>query len=239
MAKINASIFLDGYLGKLRHYLDLVDRRCEAAALLATDEAARSATRTIRTAMQGARLGKLGNAIGQTSDLSRKATVHRRAQGFSASGLVVVRSRSPRTVGAVEAYTQGANIRPVRGRWLWIPTDEAPKRIRGKAATPEAYIAAGSPLGKLITIKGVNGRPLLAVENVGKSAVGARGGRVRTLKKKGGLRKGDRARALAVLFVAIPATSRAARIDVTAAMRAEQAKLPERFERAVKRTREA
>ena len=189
--------------------------------------------------MSGARLGRLGNAIGQTSDLQRTRTVHRRGQGFSASGGVVVRSRSDRTRGAIEAYTEGASIRPSRGRWLWIPTKAAPTRIKGKRTSPASYIAAGSPLGPLITISGPNGRPLLAVERVGVSAVGVRGGRARTLTKKGSPRKGDRLKQLAVLFIAIPATSRAARVDADAALRSEQAKLPEYFERAVQRTREA
>lgn len=236
--KVTAKVFADQKLGRLRQYLQLVDRRIETAALIATDAASRAAIGKIRDDMRGAQLGRLGNALGQTSDMQRTGSVYRKAGGFSASGGVFIRSRSERTRGAVEAYTEGAAIRP-RGRWLWIPTPEAGrvigKRGNQRKMSPSAYIAAGSPLGPLVTITGPNGRPLLAVERVGVS----QRGRARSLTKRGAPRKGDRARELVVLFIAIPSTSRAARVDPDAALRTEQARLPQHFEQAVRTTREA
>lgn len=215
-----------------------IEQRLAAAALEATDTASKRAQGRVRAAMRGARLGGLSNAIGQTSD-KRKGDVHHTASGFSASGIVYVRSRSPRTLGAIEAYTEGASITPKRGRWLWIPTPEAGRVIGSgkdrRRLTPAGYEKAGSPMGPLIMLKFVNGRPLLAVRNVGKSEVGARGGRVRTRTKSGRLRKGDRAVELAVMFIAIPATSRAARVDVPAIMRAARAELQGLFVAALRK----
>lgn len=204
------------------------EQAIERAALRATDQAARQAKNALRGDMAGAGLGRLGNAFGDGSDLRSGRGVKRYSDGgFSASGAVFIRSRSERTRGAIEAYTEGATISPRRGRWLWFPTNEVPARIGRLRTTPERYIAAGSPLGRLITIRSVNGNPLLAVENIGVNAVGARGGRGRSLTKSGRPRKGDRLKQLSVLFVGIPNTSRAARIDADAILKAEAARLPE------------
>lgn len=184
----------------------------------ASDRASRQLLRTLREDMAGANLGRLGNALGQTSDKT-KGTVFKRGDIIRASGLVFIRSKSPRTVGAIISYTEGAEILPVKGRWLWIPTDEV-QRIVGSGKerarmTPALYKARGfeQKFGPLILIRSINGNPLLAVQNVGVSGVGARGGRVRGLTKGGRPRKGDRLKELAVLFVGIPRTSRAARVD--------------------------
>lgn len=203
----------------------------EDAALRATDRAGRELIGAIRQSFAGARLGRLSGALGMISDLKKGRGVFRLpAGGFSASSLVYARSRSERTLGALESYTKGASIVPVRSRWLWMPTKEAPRLIGRNRSTPAKYIAAGSPLGPLITIKSVNGNPLLAVENVGVSAVGARRGRVRSLTKRGAPRKGDRAKVLSILFVGIPSTSRAARVDVNALAQSTRGSLPEKLQ---------
>lgn len=192
----------------------------------ASDKASRQLLRTLRADMAAAKLGRLGNALGQTSDKA-KGTVFRRGDTIRASGLVFIRSKSERTVGAIISYTEGSEILPVKGRWLWIPTDEV-QRIVGSGKdrarmTPALYKARGfeQKFGPLIRIRSINGNPLLAVQNVGVSAVGARGGRVRGLTKGGRPRKGDRLKELAVLFVGIPRTSRAARVNPRA--RAQEA----------------
>lgn len=199
----------------------------EDAALRATDRAGRETVTSIRQDMASARLGPLRNVIRLTTDLEKGRVFRLPGGGFSASSLIYARSRSERTVGALQAYSRGAQIAPKRGRWLWIPTKEAPARIGRKRATPAAYIAAGSPLGPLITIRAPNGAPLLAVENVGVSGRG----KARTLTKKGAPRNSkrfgaDRQRQLVVLFVAIPNTSRAARFDIIETAKRGQASLP-------------
>jgi hypothetical protein len=89
----------------------------ERAALVATDKGRRRALSRLRGEMQGAGLGRLGNAIGSGSDLESGRGVHRYGQaGFSASGVVYVRSGSPRSRGAIEAYTAPTDSKRRSGR---------------------------------------------------------------------------------------------------------------------------
>lgn len=150
------------------------NRQAEAkmrrAALIATDHAGKRLLGEIRTAMAGAGLGRLGNALGSTSDLQRTGKVHETSRGgFSASGGVFIRSKSERTRGAIESYTMGATIRPTRGRWLWVPTPDVPRISMRYRTTPAAWKANGLDrrIGPLVLIKSVNGRPLLVVQDVG------------------------------------------------------------------------
>lgn len=236
MPRLSARVFADNYLGRYRQSLRLIDRRMEAAALIATDVASRQAQRQIRAEMAGARLGRLGQAIGQTSDM-QKGRIHRRGDGWSASGVVYVRSKSERTLGAIEAYTRGADIRPVRGRWLWIPSDDIPRVSKRERLTPALWVRNGldRKIGPLVTIRSVNGYPLMVVKNVGVSATGAKRS-AKGLTKKGTARKGQRVKEFLVAFIGIPRTARAARVDVTAIMRAVQADLPRLFNEAIGRT---
>lgn len=235
---INAAIDRAPLQRASRNFRSETERRVERAALIASDQASRIAVRSIREAMAGAGLGRLGNALGQGSDLSHGNGVHRSGSRISASGWVVIRAGSPRSRGAIEAYTEGANIRPVRGRWLWIPSPEI-ARIAGprgarERVTPENWERLGLArrFGPLVPLKSIDGRPLLAVERVG-SAEGKPG--LTSLTKSGRARKGQRRRDIVVAFVAIPVTSRAARVDVPALMRAASAQMPALFDAAVSR----
>ncbi|MFC4255382.1 hypothetical protein GRI97_08085 [Altererythrobacter xixiisoli] len=211
----------------------------ERAALIATDRGRRVALAEIRREMQAGRLGRLGNGIGSTSDLERGRGVYRRsAEGFSASGMIYVRSKSDRTRGAIEAYTEGAEIGPRRGRWLWIATDEIPRVTNRQRMTPELYRANGfeQKIGPLSFVRNVNGNPLLVAKNVGVSELGQRR-KARSLKRSGIPRAGQRAKAFVVAFVGIPRTSRAARVDVRNIVAGVQAQLPEMFNQAVRSVR--
>lgn len=205
-------------------------QQMEQAAVRAVARGGRAATRELRQAGAAAGLGTLMQAVKDTADTA----VHRRgADAFSVSSTLAIRTASDRTRGAIEAYTEGAEILPRRGRWLWFPTDEAQRVVgSGKSRrrlTPEVYREMGEPMGPLVRIRSVNGRPLLAVQNVGKSEVGARGGRVRSLTKRGAPRRGDRLKTLSVLFVGIPRTSRAARLAARAILQGVQRELPQLF----------
>jgi hypothetical protein len=210
----------------------------ERAALKTTDQAARKAVLQMRGEIQSAGLGRLGNALGNTSDLQKGRGVRRRGEGFSASGVVFVRSGSARSRGAIEAYTQGAEIRPVRGRWLWIPTDDIQRRAGASAGrkriTPGNWSEAGldARIGPLVPVKSVNGYPLLVVKNAGVSEAG-RPRSARSLTRGGRPRKGQRAKEFMVAFVGIPRTARAARVDVSAIMAAVRNELPLLFEQAL------
>lgn len=209
-------------------------QRLERAALIATDRGTTKLKTTIRNQMRSAGLGNLGNAIGSTSDLKKGGIQKRYAGGgFSASGIVYVRSRSERTIGALTAYTQGANIRPKRGRWLWIPTDDIRRRAgsnrkgEGQRLTPDLWRKRGldQKVGPLTFIRSVNGYPLLVLKNVGVSLAGKKRS-ARSLTKSGRARKGQVAKQFVVAFIGIPFTSRQARIDVRALHAQIMAELP-------------
>lgn len=243
MPRVSAEIFSDKYLGRFRSYLALAERRIEAAALIATDRAAQSAKRQIRAEMSGAGLGKLGNAIDAGSDMQKGGRVHRSGKGFSASGWVFVRSKSERTLGAIEAYTGSGEtlIAPVRGRWLWIPTDEI-QRIGGTGAgkrrlTPGNWSKYGmdQKIGPLVMVKSVNGYPLYVVKNATVSATGARRS-AKALNKRGYAGRGRVEKEFIVAFVGIPRTSRTARVNITTIMKRVQADLPRLFSEALEGT---
>lgn len=228
MARLSARLDTSQFGAAFSDWYRFSEQRLERAALIATDRGRSIALRSIRSQMQAAGLGRLGNAISSTSDLEQSGEVHRRGGGFSASGVVFVRSKSERTLGAIESYTRGAQIRPVRSRWLWIATDNIP-RLTGKyRMTPELYVRNGfeRKIGPLVRVKSVNGYPLLVVEVAGVSNSGAKRS-ARSLTKSGRARKGQVAKQFVVAFYGIPHTARSARIDVTAIMREAQAQLPQ------------
>lgn len=227
MPRLSARLDRGQFDAPFAAYYRFAEQRLERAALIAADRGRRAGLANIRTAMQGAGLGRLGNGLGSTSDLEDTGQVHRRAGGgFSASGTIYIRSKSARTRGAIEAYTQGADIRPVRGRWLWIATDQIP-RVTGRfRMTPELYVRGGfeRKIGPLVRVRAANGNPLLIVRNVGVSEAG-KSRSARSLNKRGLPRKGQVAQEFIVAFIGIPRTSRAARVDVTAILREVQGQL--------------
>lgn len=205
--------------------------RMERAMLIGSDQATREALRETRDKMASAGLGRLGQALEASSDLSRGQGVHRGANGYlAASGMISIRSASRRSRGAIEAYTKGADIRPVRGAWLWIATDQIP-RVTGKfRMTPELYRRQGfeRKIGALVPAKGENGYPILIVKNVGISTAGiARS--AKSLRRNGMARKGQTAKDFIVAFYAIPRTSREARIDTTEIFGRSAAKAVDHF----------
>lgn len=203
----------------------------QRAALAASAQAAKDALGDMRRTMQAAGLGRLGYALGTGSDLE-KGTIKKTANGFSASGYVFTRSGSERSRGALESYLKGSEIRPAKGRFLWIATDEI-QRLAGKGrdrtrVTPATYKEFGleQKVGPLVLIRSVNGNPLLVVKGASVSASGkARSARART--KTGRLRKGQREKEFIVAFIGIPRTSRKARIDADAIFARGAARVPE------------
>lgn len=195
-------------------------RLAENLALDVSDRAARKALTAIRADMAGAKLGRLGQAIGMTSDKAKGRGVYREGDVARASGVLFIRSKSPRTVGAIISYTEGAEITPVKGRWLWFPTDDA-QRVIGSGAerrrlTPALWRERGldQKIGPLIRLRSVNGNPILAVKSVAVSQVAGGRRRAKRRLKNGGAPKGTRLAELVVMFVGIPRTSRQARVNV-------------------------
>lgn len=212
---------IDRYRRDLREKL-------ERAALRTVDQVSRRGKSAIRQRFASAGLGRLGNAIGSDAD---ERAVRRGADGFSASAQFFVRTRSERTLGALESYTQGADIRPGRGRWLWIATDQIPRRAGRQRMTPELWRQNGfdRKIGPLVLVKSVNGTPLLVVQGAGVPLSGKKHG-ARSLTKKGAARKGQVRREFLVAFIGIPRTARAARVNITAILNQVRAELPAIFE---------
>lgn len=242
MPRIRAIFEADDTRGAFDAYYRGAVQLMEQAALRATDKAARQALGDLRGQMRGAGLGRLGNAISSTSDLQKGGRIKRYPNGgFSASGVLFIRSKSPRTIGAIEAYTRGADIRPVRvrpvrGRWLWIATDEIPRVTNRERMTPDLYRKNGfeQKIGPLVQIRSVNGNPLLVARNVGVSAAG-KARSAKSLTKAGRARKGQRVKEFVVAFIGIPRTARAARVDVVQIVGRVRDNLPAMWEQEMQR----
>ena len=194
-------------------------RLAERLALEVSDQAAVKALRNIRADMAGARLGRLGQAITMTSDKRKGGGVYRRDGIARASGVIYIRSKSPRTVGAIISYTEGAKMAAKNpSGFMWIPTDAA-QRLIGKGVDrkrlePRFWKSSGmeAKLGPLIFLRSTKGNPILVVRNVGVSSVEGGSKRPRGLLKSGKPRKGDSLASIVPIFTGIRSTSRAARV---------------------------
>lgn len=215
---------------KAREHIAAAERDLERRALSAVRRGGIKAKDEFRQQGQEVGLGRLMYAITDKPD----KVVHRRANGFSASSAIYVRSGSRRTRGAIESYTVGAEIVPVRSRWLWFPTPEI-QRLAGAGSkrervTPGNWQKFGldRKIGPLVPVKSVNGNPLLVVKNVGVSALGVPG-KAQSLTKRGQARRGQIAKTFLVAFIAIPRTARTSRIDVAATIASITAELQAMF----------
>lgn len=218
-----------------RDFQRLGIQRFEHAALIATDRAATLAKNSLRGEFSGASLGRLGYAIGSGSDLRKSGRVRRiGANGFAASGWLFVRSSSARTEGTLDAYTVGADIRPVKGRYLWIATDAIPSRVGRYKMTPERYAASGlvDRIGPLVMINGRHaGEKLLVVRNVTTRLAGSL--KTRRMPKNGRVRPGRAAQEQVVAFVGIRRTSRSARVDVRRVITSVMQQFPQLYMQAL------
>lgn len=204
-------------------------QRLEQAFLRATDRVSRETLSQVRGEMSSAGLGRLGNALKHYSDLKKGKVFRRGGEAFSASGGVAIRTRNERTVGAIESYTEGAEIRPVRGRYLWFATEELGiKRVGRKKITPALYMSSGlaSKLGPLVYINGRQpGEKLAIIRNVSTPNVGK--GRPRRLPRSGKASSGRTGKDFIIAFIGITRTTRTRRVDVEAIFRANAARVGE------------
>lgn len=214
----------------LDQYRQYVLQTQERAAVRTVAAAAARGKSAIRSAFAGAGLGRLGNAIdARGEDRVKRYSGDR----FAVSAQFFIRSRSERTLGAIKAYTEGATIRPVRSRWLWIPSDQIRRlagsnsKGQGQRLTPALWRQRGfdTKIGPLTFIPSVNGNPLLVVKNVGVDLSGRKRS-AKSLTKKGLARKGQVEKSFVVAFVGIPWTARAARVNITSILQNLQAELP-------------
>ena len=202
-------------------------RLAERLALEVSDQAATKALRGIRSDMAGAKLGRLGNAITMTSDKRKGGNLYRRGGVTRASGVIYIRSKSPRTVGAIISYTEGAQMAAKNpSGFMWFPLDGAfrlarlpiPRTGGGRATigvrlTPSWWKRTMEPkLGPLFRIRGADGNPLLVVRNVAVGQVEGGGSRIKRRLKSGRAPKGTVLADIVPVFKGIRATSRAARV---------------------------
>ena len=197
----------------IRQDVRQIERENHRAALEVTDLASKKAQRHIQAKMRSVGLGRLGNAVGQTSAKRKRQT----EEGRNPYGVIYARGGDDSLAGgALEAYSQGAVIRPKNGAWLAVPTKAAPRfvRVGGKRRrlTPELWAKAGlnSRIGKLQFRQIRSNLALLVVKKVWLSA---KTGRAKALGASGRTRtrvvpKGD-----TVVFVLIKQTRRAKRFD--------------------------
>lgn len=184
-----------------------------------SDRAARTALRNIRADMAGARLGRLGNAVAMTSDKAKGRGVYRRGGVNRASGVIYIRSKSPRTVGAIISYTEGAQMAAKNpSGFMWYPLESA-QRIIGKGANrkrlePKFWKSSGleAKLGPLFRIRGADGNPLLVVRNVAVGQVAGGRSKVKPRLKSGRAPKGSVLADIVPIFKGIKTTARAARV---------------------------
>lgn len=220
--------------GVLQNYRRFAIQRSEKAALIATDRASAGSKLGDRQDMASAGLGRLGFALGSGSDLQKNGKVHRfGASGFRASGWVFVRSRSERTLGTIQIYSEGGSILPTKG-WLWMPTGNVPKRVGRYKMTPKRYMASplASSIGPLVQIPGRHdGEALLVVRNVTTRLSGRPN--PRRAPRSGRARAGREVQDMIVMFVGIRRTSRTQRVDPAARHRQQQALLPTYWHEAI------
>lgn len=119
------------------------------AARVATHKASVVGQRRVQAAMKAAGLGRLPNAVGQTSSQKER---HKLAD--VSVGLIYAKGGDDSLAGgALEIYSRGGTIKPVKGEWLWFATKALQRNVRvGRARmrmTPAVYNALGKQLGEL------------------------------------------------------------------------------------------
>lgn len=216
----------------IRGDIERITRENRRAAFDATDIASKKAQAHVQAKMRSVGLGKLANAVGHTSAKRKRQT----APGRDPYGVIYARGGDDsRAGGALEAYSQGADIRPRNSSWLAVPTKAAPRFItaggKRRRLTPALWQAAGldARIGKLIFIQIRSNLALLVVRRVSLSpktgqakALGPRSPRTRVVPK------GD-----TVVFILIKQTRRAKRFDQAEIMQAYANRVPDYMRRLI------
>lgn len=194
--------------GNLEAFLRDEVRAAERAVVGAVREASDGLKAELRGQVTGAGLG---------SRLARtwQGRVYEN-RGIDAAALVF--SRAPQIV---MAFDEGAVIRSGTGLWLAIPTAAAPKRgVGGKRISPATFPEAS--LGPLRFVYRRGAPSLLVVDSL-RARTGRRGGFRRA--SASALRTG-RGLATVVMFILVPQVKMPRRLDVAAAARRWQGRLP-------------
>lgn len=200
----------------------LAHRSLRGAAHYAADKAIIGAKAKTRSAITRAGLGRLANAVGDTSSLR-----HPRWRGRGDTGWGVIYARggaNSRAAGALSIYSRGGTIVPGAGkRWLAFPNEETAGRFMGRRKlTPSLYRDAGP--GRQGRLQFILTSPRTAVLVARDQYVNRRTGRSRA--RYGQRKRSERAERQTIIFFLIRLTSRAKRFDQEAIMQAEVATIP-------------
>lgn len=201
---------------------DASQQRLDRVALAASARGARGLLNRTRAEMEAQGLGRLGFALGAGSDQASGNGIFQRGPMRSASGWMHVRSGSPRSRGAIESYTVGANITPRNGRYLWILSEQFQQKFSGggtrnQRLEPRFWQQSGleARFGPLFQVTGDNGLPVLVIRDATISASGrSRSARPRT--KTGKVPKGQVAQDIIPVFFGIKHTARSQRVNLIA-----------------------
>lgn len=179
------------------------------AALVATDRASKLAQTRVRMKMGAVGLGRLGNAVGQTSAL-KKGNAGAGRTG-AAWGVIFARGGDDSLAGgALQAYSRGTVITAKNVEWLAFQTNAIPRRVGRFRMTPARYRSSGfaTSIGELVFKRIAPNRAILVIRNV---SLSPKNGRARKLGPRP-----TRTRIPVkevVAFVLIKQTKRAKRFD--------------------------
>jgi hypothetical protein len=194
--------------GDLRTLLAEEVRAAENAVTAGVRQAGQALKGELRQQVTGAGLGgRLANAWRDRHYPNRKV---------DAASLVW--TKAPQII---RAFDEGVVIRSRRGRWLAIPTENAPRRgTDGKRISPSTF--PEHRLGRLRLVARPGKVPLLVVDGL-RASTGRRGGFRRASARA--LRSGQ-GLVTVVMFVLVPQVTLRKRLDVEGAARRWHAHLP-------------
>lgn len=191
----------------------------ERANARAVDRATTIGAQRMKETIQARGLGRLSGAIGSTSSYKKG----QRDGGASWGAVFAKGGDDSLAANALQIYSEGGVISPVKGSWVWFQTDALKRRIgegrRKNRMTPARYIAAGNPLGPLFFRRKSPQVAELFVKGVLQSA---KTGRARLP----GVRNRKQT-TLVVLFVGLPYTARQQRFDADVPMQAASDQVPD------------
>lgn len=119
----------------------IVAQNLRRAAHYAADQATLDAKKQTRAKIQGAGLGRLANAVGDTSSLRK-----RRTESNTAWGAIFARGgKESRANQALTIYSKGGTIAPIGGKkWLAFPNIKViGSRVGRRKITPALYSGTG------------------------------------------------------------------------------------------------
>jgi hypothetical protein len=194
--------------GDLRRLLAEEVRAAERAVTAGVQQAGDGLKSELRRQVRGAGLGgRLANAWRDR---------HYPNQKVDAASLVW--TKAPRII---RAFDEGVTIRSRRGRWLAIPTENAPRKgTDGRRISPSTF--PEHRLGRLRLVARPGKVPLLVVDGL-RASTGRRGGFRRASARA--LRSGQ-GLVTVVMFVLVPQVRLRKRLDVEGAARRWHGHLP-------------